>query len=109
MESTARFERAHSSFADCGVDRFTTWTNLVRAVGFEPTVSELKVRCNSSFASRACLLGSVESNHVITGPKPVAVPGWLLPIDDSPARIELARMRLGNARSSTELRGDGAG
>lgn len=26
MESTARLERAHSSFADCSVDRFTTWT-----------------------------------------------------------------------------------
>lgn len=32
------------------------------------------------FSFTCTLLGSLESNQVLTGPKPVAVPDWLLPI-----------------------------
>jgi hypothetical protein len=75
---------------------------LVRAVGFEPAVSGLKVRCNSSFASRACLVRErgVEPRH--DGAKTRRRPGWLLPIDwcrvrDSNSRSALRAARLRHA------------
>jgi|GEM_PF-3682206 hypothetical protein len=83
MESTARLERAYSSFADRRVDRFTTSTCCARG-----RIRTDRIRIKSPVQFLVCFARvlvrerGVEPRH--NGAKNRRRPGWLLPIDGLP-------------------------
>jgi len=101
MESTAGFEPADNSFADCRVDRFTTsmsWL-VMPAARLELASNDLKGRRSTVELRRHELReDGVEPPRDLNQTQMPYRLGYSRSMD-SPARIELAASRLGNARS----------